>query len=249
MRSYLVPLLVAVLVGAGAQTQAADDTNTQGSVGYEYRRLIKERLRGFGDLVYEQRFDSDFLAASQDVVSTTGGVSYDLGKRWRFEGGLGLYYTDRSDLPDTFETRLWQSVTVDWPETPGKVRRVVFHHRFRLEERFRNTEDWEFALRLRYRLAFSIPLNRYTVEPGAFYLPLKAEFYVPLGDDVEELLANQARYGAGIGYVFDKSWRAELRYSQLRQRDTIDVGLETTDHYIELRVKSAFRIVDLIKGR
>jgi hypothetical protein len=129
------------------------------------------------------------------------------------------------------------------------VRRFVLHHRFRLEERFRKTADWDFALRFRYRLAFSIPLNRYTVEPGAFYLPLKAELFVPLGDDIEELFANQARYTAGLGYVFGKSWRAELQYTGYRLRDTIDANVRTTEHFIELRVKSSFRIVDLIKGR
>jgi hypothetical protein len=36
-------------------------------------------------------------------------------------------------------------------------------------------------LRFRYRLAFKFALNRYTVEPGAFYVPFKAEFYVPVG--------------------------------------------------------------------
>ncbi len=180
----------------------------------------------------------------------TGSLSLDdVSKRFRIEGGVGLYYTYRADLLDTFETRLWQAATVDWPDSPGVARRFVFQHRFRLEERFRRTEDWSFALRFRYRLAFSIPLNRYTVEPGAFYIPLKAEFFVPLGDDIEELFAKQARYSAGLGYVFDKSWTIELRYARLRMRDTIDADLQTTDHFIELRVKSSFRIVDLLKGR
>ena len=199
--------------------------------------------------MYEERYDSDFLRASRAVLSTTGGVSYDLGKRFRIEGGLGLYYTYRSDLLDTFETRLWQAATVDWPNSPGVARRFVLQHRFRLEERFRKTEDWSFALRFRYRLAFAIPLNRYTVEAGAFYLPLKAELFVPLGDDIEELFTKQARYSAGLGYVFGKSWTIELRYAQLRMRDTIDAGLHTTDHFIEFRVKSSFRIADLLKGR
>ena len=54
-RTHLIPWLFAALVGvtAPAQAQASDDTNTQMSLGYEYRRSIKENLRGFGDLVYE----------------------------------------------------------------------------------------------------------------------------------------------------------------------------------------------------
>jgi hypothetical protein len=250
-RWHAISLFVAVVVGvaAQAQDQPSDDTNTQTSLGYEFRRLIKDDLRGFGDLIYEERHDSEFFRASQAGLSTTGGVSYDVAKRIRVEGGLGLYYTYRSDLTNTFETRLWQAATFDWPDTPGAVRRFVLQHRFRLEERFRRTEDWGFALRFRYRLAFAIPLNRHTIEARAFYLPVKAEFFVPLGDDAEELFAKQTRFSAGLGYVFDKSWTLEVRYAQLRMRDTIGADLQTTDHFIELRLKSSFRIVDLIKGR
>jgi hypothetical protein len=32
-------------------------------------------------------------------------------------------------------------------------------------------------------------------------------------------------------------------------RDTKDADLRTTDHFIELRVKSSFGTVDLLKGR
>ena len=215
-RWHSVSLFVAVVVGvaAPAQAQPVDDENTQVSLGYEYRRLIKERLRGFGDLIYEERADSEFFRASQAELSTTGGVSYDAAKRIRVEGGLGLYYVYRSALADTFETRLWQAASFDWPYSPGAVRRFVLQHRLRLEERFRKTEDWDFALRFRYRLSFAIPLNRYTVEAGAFYIPLKAEFFVPLGDDIEELFTKRTRFTAGLGYVVDKSWTLELRYAQ-----------------------------------
>jgi hypothetical protein len=238
-----------VSVATLALAQAPDDTNTQVSLGYEYRRSIKEHLRGFGDIVYEERYDPNLLFGSQNGLSTTGGVSYDLSKRFRLEGGLGLYYTYRPDLEDTFETRFWQAATLDWPDSLGVVRRYVLSHRFRLEERFRRTDDWSFALRFRYRLAFAFALNRYTIEPGAFYIPVKAEFFVPLGDDVEELFAERARYSVGLGYVFDKAWTLELRYARQQFRDTIGANFRTTDHFIELRLKSSFRIIDLLKGR
>ena len=249
--AQLIPLLVAVLVGvaAPAQAQVPDDTNTEVSLGYEFRRRIKERLRNFGDLVYERRIDPDFPSGSQNEWSTTGGLSYDINKRLRFEGGLGLYYTDRPDLTDTLETRLWQAATVDWPNGPRGMKRFTLHHRFRLEERFRKTEDWSFALRFRYRLAISLPLNHSSVGPRTFYLPLKAEFFFPLGDDIEKLFAKQARYTAGVGYVFSKSWTIELRFAQQRLRDTIDADIRVTDHLVQLRVKSSFRIADLIRGR
>ena len=250
-RTYAILWLAGALasVASQAHAQSTDDTNTQVSLGYEYRRSIKEHLRGFGDIVYEERYDPDFLFGTQNNLSTKGGVSYDVNKRIRLEGGLGLYYTYQPDLKNTFETRLWQAATLDWPDSPGVVRRFVLSHRFRLEERFRRTDDWSFALRFRYRLAFKFALNRYTIEPGAFYIPVKAEFFVPLGDDLEELFAKQARYSAGLGYVFDKAWTLELRYARQEIRDTIGADLRTTDHFIELRLKSSFRIIDLLKGR
>ena len=250
-RTHLISWLSAALVGvtAPAQAQAPDDTNTQMSLGYEYRHSIKEHLRGFGDIVYEERYHPGFLFGTQNNLSTSGGVSYDVNKRIRLEGGLGLYYTYRPDLQDTFETRLWQAATLDWPDSLGVVRRYVLSHRCRIEERFRRTGDWSFALRFRYRLAFKFALNRYTIEPRAFYIPVKAEFFVPLGDNLEELFTKQARYSAGLGYVFDTSWTLELRYARQEIRDTIGADLRTTDHFIELRLKSSFRIIDLLKGR
>ena len=249
--THSISWLIAALVGVAApvQAQAPDDTNNQMSVGYEYRSLIKKHLRVFGDLVYEERDDPDSPSGSENNLSTTGGVSHDVSKRIRLECGFGLYYTYRPDLEDTFETRLWQAATLDWPDSPGVVRRYVLSHRFRLEERFQKTGDWGFALRLRYRLAFAFPINRYTVEPGAFFVPLKAEFYVPLGDDVEELFAKRARYTVGLGYVLNTSWTIELRYAWQQQRDTIGADLRTTDQFIEFRIKSSFRITDLLKGR
>lgn len=244
---WCIAVLAAGAVPAAAQ--GADDTNTQISLGYEYRRLVKEKLRGFGTLEYEELYDADRLFGDQNKLTTTGGVSYDLGKRIRVEGGLGLYYTYRPVSQDTFETRLWQAATFDWPDSPGLVRRYVLQHRFRLEERFQKAGDWSFAVRLRYRLSFKFPINTYTLQPGGFYLPLKAEFYIPLGSEVQELFAKQARYSAGLGYVFNKSWTAELRYARQESRDTIGADVETTDHFIELRLKSSFRIVDLVKGR
>ena len=131
----------------------------------------------------------------------------------------------------------------------GVLRRYVLSHRFKLEERFKRTTDWDFALRFRYRLAFAIPVNRYTVEPGAFFVPLKAEFYMPIGNEVEELFAKRARFTAGLGHVFSKSWTAVLRYAWQRSRDTIGTDFQTTDQFIEVRIKTQVRIGDLLLTR
>lgn len=249
LRPILWCLAALIAVAAPSSAQEQDWSNLQRSLGYEYQRKVKERLRGFGTLIYEELYDADRLFGAENQLQITGGVSYDLKKRIRLEAGLGLYYTYQPDRHDTFETRLWQSATFDWPDSPGLVRRYVLHHRFRLEERFKNTTDWSVAARFRYRLSFKFPINKYTLEPGGFYVPLKAEFYIPLGSEIQEFYAQQARYSAGIGYVFNKQWTLELRYARQQSRNTIDESLQLTQQFIELRLKSSFRIVDLMKSR
>ncbi len=231
-------------------TCAAEDQELLYSLGYSVNSRVKDRLRAFGSTTYEQKTASGELFGDQNELDVYGGLTYDLRERIRIEGGLGYYYIHRDEAIDGNEMRLWQSGTLDWPESLGLVRRFVLHNRFRIEERFRNNEDdWNFAFRFRYRLAFAFPFNRYTVEPGAFFAPAKMEFYLPLGEDLEEFFTQQIRFTVGIGYVFTKDWSAELRYAWQQSRDTIDQDLQLGKHYIEFRVSTAIRIKDLIKAR
>ena len=79
---------------------------------------------------------------------------------------------------------------------------------------------------------------------------MKAEFYVPLGSEIQEFYAQQARYSAGIGYVFNKQWTLELRLCETAVAQHHRARASgTTDQFIELRLKSSFRIVDLMKSR
>jgi len=231
-------------------TCAAEDQELLYSLGYSVGYSLKERLRGFAETIYEQKTAAGVLFGTQNELDIDGGLTYDLRERIRIEGGLGYYYIHRDEAPNSDEVRFWQSGTLDWPESLGHVRRFVLHHRFRIEERFQNNEDdWSFALRFRYRLAFAFAFNRYTVEPGAFYCPAKIELYIPLGEDAEEVITQQVRFTAGIGYVFSQDWRAELRYAWQQSRDTIGQDLQFGKHFIEFRVATAIRIKDLIKAR
>ena len=228
---------------------AADDQELLYSLGYSVRYRLKERLRAFATTIYEQKTAAGEFLGTQNEFDLYGGLVHDLEEWFRVEGGLGYYYIHRDEVSDGNEMRLWQSGTLDWPESLGKVRRFVVHHRFRLEERFRHEVEWNFALRFRYRLGFAFPFNRYTVEPGAFFAPFTTEFYLPLGEDIEGFFTQQLRFTVGIGYVFDENWKAELRYAWQQSRDTRDQDLQLSKHFIEFRVSTAIRITDLIKAR
>ena len=126
---------------------------------------------------------------------------------------------------------------------------MVFTHRLRLEERISEAVGWGFAMRLRYRLDTKIPLNKYTLEPKAFYLPLAAEFFADVIDEAPEFFAKRNRATIGLGYVINQNWTVDLRYHRQRSRSTLEEEFKTSSNVIDFAVKSSFRIRDLVKGR
>ncbi len=65
----------------------------------------------------------------------------------------------------------------------------------------------------------------------------------------QELFSEQARVTAGLGYVLNKTWSVELRYTRQRSRDTLTEEIHTTDNIFDLRFRTSIRIRDLLKSR
>jgi hypothetical protein len=98
-------------------------------------------------------------------------------------------------------------------------------------------------------LSFTVPINRYTVQPGALYMPVEGELFWNPGDGSAELFANRATVTAGLGYQFNKGWAVEVRYVWQESRRAINTDFSRDDNIIELRVKSTTRILDYLKSR
>ena len=141
-----------------------------------------------------------------------GGATYDLTDWARAEGGGGVYQTWYPDAADLFEVRLWQAATFYWPQIETRRARWFLTHRFMIEERFQHRTSWEMSLRGSYRLGFTLPVNRFTVEPGALYLPMSAEFFTTQSDE-QDVFAGKARLTIGLGDIFSKAWSVELLLS------------------------------------
>jgi len=241
-----VPLLLAVAIPASGQD---GDTQTQLWLSYQHQHKVGEKTRVFSTLGYDELLSSEKFFGEWNKLYVKGGGSYDLGERFRIAVGTGLYYTFRPEIDDLFEFRLWQEGTAFWPDSPGVVRRWVLTHRLRFEERFTEADGWGFAMRLRYRLDTKIPLNKYTLEPGAFYLPLAIEFFADVIDEAPEFFAKRNRASIGLGYVINQNWTVDLRYHRQSSRSTIEDEFKTSTHVIDFSVRSSFRIRDLVKGR
>lgn len=241
-------VLVLVAVAAPVVSQDTADTSNQFWFAYQYQRRLGDHSKFSGSLGHEELLSSELLFGDWSRFYVTGAVSYDLNSRLRLAGGLGLYQTFRPEVNNTFEVRPWQQATVYWPDSAGMLRRFVLTHRLKLEERFTHSGDWGLAIRFRYRLATSIPLNTYDLETGSFYLPLAAEFFADVGEEAPEFFAATSRLSAGIGYVLNEKWTIDLRYTRQASRDTVVDEFDTTGHVINLTVRTSILIKDLLKS-
>ncbi len=215
---------------------------------YDMKQGIDENRRWFGALRYRTDYASGSVSNRFDKFDARAGMVWQLGDRYRVEVGGGAFYSSFDTVDDLFEARVWQALTLDWPEVRA-VKRYVIHHRFMLEQRGLKSDDWSLSLRGRYRLAFTWPLNRYSIEPGAYYVPFSVEAFAKLGGGEDRVFSNQARYTIGLGRALNKNWILEARYIREDRRDVAGVDFEASSDIFEVRLRSAVRIVDILKAR
>jgi hypothetical protein len=113
------------------------------------------------------------------------GFGYLRAASWTFEDG------DRERTED----RLYQQFTAwhGWARTR-------FEHRYRLEQRWFYEETGNrYSTRARYRLQITSPLNRKSMEPGAYFLNFYEEIFINF--DAARSFDQNRLYGA-LGYQF-----------------------------------------------
>ena len=243
-------LTLAMLLGVAISALGEDDDlPNELWLAFQHHHTVGEKVRVSGKLGYKEAMSPDQYFGEWNRFYVNGDGSYDLSEHFRVDGGVGLYCTYQPEDDDTFEFRLWQGATAFWPDVSVSVRRLVFTHRLRLEERFTDSDGWGFATRFRYRLDTKIPINTYTVEPGTFYLPMAAEFFADLTGEATGLYGDQRRVSVGLGYVMSKNWTFDLRFQRQLSRSTSEEDFTRSGNVIAFTVKSTFGIRDLVKLR
>ena len=215
---------------------------------YDLRQRIDENRRWFGALRYRTDYASGSVSTQFDKFDVRAGMVWQLSDRSRLEVGGGAFYSSFDTVDDLLEVRAWQALTLDWPEVRA-VKRYVLHHRFMLEQRGFKSDNWTLSMRGRYRLSFTWPLNRYSVEAGAFYLPLSVEAFAKLVGNEDRVFSDQVRYTAGLGRALNENWTIEFRYIREERRDIAGMDFEASSDIFELRLRSAARIADVLKAR
>lgn len=123
------------------------------------------------------------------------------------------------------EDRVYQEALL--PQRIGK--RVYLRHRFRLEQRW--VENQDFRSRFRYALFVDIPLNQANMSQGALYLSFYNELFINGENDIGKEMGNDRsvetydrnRSYAALGYSLRDNLRLQFGYMH-QSTDTIDKG-------------------------
>lgn len=182
---------------------------------YAWNATFDERRIGFqGDVQYR---NWDTLGDLEQLLLRAGVTFRNDGGRVLYTVGLGHItsgaYGPRSAT--TAERRIYQEALI-----PARVGRKVFlTHRFRLEQRWLDGQD--FRTRARYFFGLNVPFNQDTLAKGAVYLAFYNELFANLETDigdgrrVDNFDRNRAYLAVGrslrddlrlqVGYLFQKT--------------------------------------------
>ena len=111
---------------------------------------------------------------------------------------------------NTHEDRIYQEALL--PQKIGD--RVYLRHRFRLEQRW--VDDQDFRNRARYALFMDIPLSGSTIAQGAWYAAFYNEVFLNLeqdiGDDREVETFDRNRLYGAVGYALRDRLKVQFGY-------------------------------------
>ena len=77
-------------------------------------------------------------------------------------------------------------------------------------------------------------------------MPLMGEAFANLGGDSPDYFAERLRLSIGLGHVLSDNWTLEFRYTAQKSRDTVVGRFQTTDHILDLRIRTAVRLRDML---
>ena len=121
------------------------------------------------------------------------------------------YIADTQNKMDVNEHRIFQQFT-----SKQNVGSVSLSHRYRFEQRF---VESDFKMRLRYFLAFKVPIIKTETSPSKLYLSAYNEVFLNTQSDVFD----RNRVYGGLGFQLNKNVRIEAGYmSQLFENSSRD---------------------------
>jgi hypothetical protein len=152
------------------------------------------------------------------------------GLTWTPESGDALFTLGYASITSgeygssndtTHENRIYQEALL--PQKIGE--RVYLRHRFRLEQRW--VEDQDFRNRVRYALFMDIPFNNTEIKRGTWYGAFYNEIFLnmerDIGDGREVEIFDRNRTYGGVGYALRDRLRFQFGY-MFQASENVDKG-------------------------
>jgi len=141
---------------------------------------------------------------------------YDFGKKHM--GAFGYVRVDTWPYTDVrfrkfYENRFYQEFLIKSKWGKGKV-----SHRFRLEQRWITTEEFgtEFSNRARYKLGYTYPIGKKTLEPGTSFIAALNEIFVDFDRGDYWFNLEEAEAGLNQNRLMFSGGRQLTRHSSIR---------------------------------
>lgn len=201
--------------------------------------LGQDHLSGFEMMSLTYRFHPKWILYGEvqarsrrdysvfDYYETKGGIGYDWVRNNQIFVGAGKYGTYENSRIAQEEFRLWLQYTFS-----QKLGKLKLDHRGRAEKRFFYADDTRQqteAMRYRYRLTATLPINKKEIVEKTFFANAFEELF--FGPEEPNFKRNRAF--AGFGYQYNNSVSATTGY--LFQRD-FSVKKNENYHYLYFSV-------------
>lgn len=191
----------------------------QAWLGYMNQTRLTNRSGIWLDL--HLRLNNNFI--KEPAISILrGGYTFYLNDQNRLTAGYAYVkqYAPEGESPDVPEHRLWQQI--QWFEKKSWLTMMQW---VRLEERFRTkvedgelTSDYNFSYRVRYAMAFTIPLKGKTITAHTPFLSINNELMINFGSEIVNNYFDQNRFFVGVGYQFTSNLNAHIGYLNVFQQ-------------------------------
>lgn len=225
MERFFTTLGIALLTASAVLAQ--DFTLWGGLPSFQFSGALNERVDYFfqtGAETYwwessEGNSTSDFRVRHVDL---SGGLTTDLGTDWNL--AVNFLFRRRRPFDDRpgWELRPWAQIT--HVARAGKYR---IRNRLRSEQRFeqpQKSEDWEFDMRLRYRLSVDFPLEGERLDEREFYLNSSIAMLLTLTQDDFWFYRNPRAY-TGLGYRLNGKNKLETGF-EYRTKNEDETGAD-----------------------
>lgn len=235
MSRYLHKPISALCVFLFLMSLLSFGQSPSGTTGNWLMCFNQTRLNNKWSIHTEAQYRSFEITPNTEQLLLRGGINYHINNSAFTSIGYAYvtnYAFDKEQLSgvQVSENRIWQQFL-----TRNNLGRCLFEHRYRLEQRWiQSNNNNRYLNRIRYLLRVAVPLNKKEIEKNTFFLSFYDEVFIHFSSTTFD----RNRLSGAIGYQFMPNANIQLGYLAQTVNTTTKQYLQTAIFYnIDFRKK------------